>query len=190
MLAAAIIGSNEHHAEVGTKGAAMADKKPNDAARPETTILRPDDSRRSQPAIQPSSVQTGRLPAPWRLLVQIGEPSQTTVGLEVKGELILGRADPMANQRPDLDLTPYGGQETGVSRRHVAITRDDEKRQLFVEDLHSTNGTRLNGFWLDAGRRYRLRDGDRLELGDLLITLRFARSPYPPTHESSAPLER
>lgn len=160
----------------------MAEKKPNDAARPETTVLRPDNSRISPPAEHRSSAKTGRLPAPWRLLVQIGESNQTTVGLEVKGEVILGRADPMANQRPDLDLTPYGGQETGVSRRHIAISRDDEKRVLFVEDLNSTNGTRLNGFWLDAGRRYRLRDGDRLELGDLTITLRFARSPYPPPH--------
>lgn len=158
----------------------MAEKKPNDPARPETTLLRPDNLRASPPPERPAGAQTGRLPAPWRLLVQIGEPNQVTVGLEVKGEVILGRADPVANQRPDLDLTPYGGQEAGVSRRHLAISRDDDKRVLFVEDLRSTNGTRLNGFWLDAGRRYRLRDGDRLELGDLAITLRFARSPYPP----------
>jgi|GEM_PF-923312 pSer/pThr/pTyr-binding forkhead associated (FHA) protein len=158
----------------------MAEKNPNDTDQRETSILRPDSARGTPlPAGAAPGAKTGHLPAPWRLLVQIGEQSQTTVGLEVKGELILGRVDPMADVQPDLDLTPYGGQEAGVSRRHIAITRDDENRVLYVEDLNSTNGTRLNGFWLDAGRRYRLRDGDRLDLGDLTITLRFARSPYP-----------
>lgn len=157
----------------------MADEQHNEAAKPETTVLHPNAAR--QPAVprQPSA-QPGRLPAPWRLMVQIEGPNQTTVGLEVKGELILGRADPLASTRPDLDLTPYGAQNAGVSRRHIAIRQDLQKQALFVEDLNSTNGTRLNGFWLEAGHRYRLRDGDRLELGDLVITLRFARSSYPP----------
>lgn len=159
----------------------MAAEKADDTTRRETTLLRP-------PAVHPQAspkrnqgAQTGRLPAPWRLLVQIAGPPQTSVGLEVKSELILGRVDPTADTRPGLDLTPYGGQEAGVSRRHVSITRDDQNQALYVEDLNSTNGTRLNGFWLEAGQRYRLRDGDRLELGDLVLTLRFARSPYPPS---------
>ncbi|HMM27273.1 MAG TPA: FHA domain-containing protein [Aggregatilineaceae bacterium] len=157
----------------------MAAEKPDDTSRRETTLLRPPGAQPQAPAGRSQSAQTGRLPAPWRLLVQIAGPTQTSVGLEVKSELILGRVDPTASTRPDLDLTPYGGQEAGVSRKHVAILRDDQSQALYVEDLNSTNGTRLNGFWLDAGQRYRLRDGDRLELGDLILTLRFARSPYP-----------
>jgi hypothetical protein len=122
--------------------------------------------------------QTARLAAPWRLLLQIGGQNQTTVGIEVKDRIVLGRADPVANFYPDLDLTPYGGQEGGISRRHAAIIQDNENKALYLEDMNSTNGTRINGFALEPKRRYRLRDGDELELGRVRIILRFVRSPY------------
>jgi pSer/pThr/pTyr-binding forkhead associated (FHA) protein len=112
------------------------------------------------------------------LLMQIGGENQTTVGIEVKGRIVLGRGDPVANYYPDLDLSPYGGQEGGVSRRHAAIVQDDENKALYLEDLGSTNGTRINGFSLEPRRRYRLRDGDELEFGRVQMILRFVRSPY------------
>lgn len=126
----------------------------------------------------PTRPQTGRLTAPWRLLMQIGGQNQTTVGIEVKDRIILGRSDPVGNFYPDLDLTPYGGQEGGVSRRHAVIIQDHENQTLYLEDLNSTNGTRINGFTLESRRRYRLRDGDEIEIGRLQIVLRFVRSPY------------
>ncbi|NLX08904.1 MAG: FHA domain-containing protein [Chloroflexi bacterium] len=122
--------------------------------------------------------QTSRLAAPWRLLMQIGGPTQTTVGLEVKERIVLGRTDPVSSFYPELDLTPYGGQEGGVSRRHAMIIQDEDNKALYIEDLNSTNGTRINGFSLEPRRRYRLRDGDELELGRVRIVLRFVRSPY------------
>ncbi|MBN1680419.1 MAG: FHA domain-containing protein [Anaerolineae bacterium] len=122
--------------------------------------------------------QTAQLASPWRLLLQIGGQNQTTVGLEVRDRVILGRADPLANFSPELDLTPYGGQEGGVSRRHAAIVQDKENKALYLEDLNSTNGTRINEFSLEPRRRYRLRDGDQIEIGRVRIVLRFVRSPY------------
>ncbi|NDJ75015.1 MAG: FHA domain-containing protein [Chloroflexi bacterium] len=126
---------------------------------------------------QPSP-QTARLAAPWRLLLQIGGQNQTTVGIEVKDKIVLGRSDPVAHYYPELDLTPYGGQDGGVSRRHATIIQDDDNKALYIEDLNSTNGTRINGFALEPRRRYRLRDGDELELGRVQMVLRFVRSPY------------
>lgn len=123
-------------------------------------------------------VQTSRLAPPWRLLLQIGGRNQTTVGIEVREKIIIGRSDPVASQYPDLDLSPYGGQEGGVSRRHAAIVQDSENKALFLEDLDSTNGTRINGFSLEPRRRYRLRDGDELEFGQVKMVLRFVKSPY------------
>ena len=123
--------------------------------------------------------QTGRLPSPWRLLIQIGRETQTTVGIEVKEQVVIGRSDPVADFHPDLDLSPYGGQEGGVSRRHAVIVQDEKTKALYIEDMNSTNGTRMNGFTLEPRRRYRLRDGDELELGRVQIILRFVRSPYP-----------
>jgi hypothetical protein len=120
--------------------------------------------------------KTGLLAPPWRLLMQIGGDNQTTVGMEVRDQIILGRTDPLADYHPDLDLTPYGGQENGVSRRHLSIVQGD--KALYVKDLGATNGTRINGFQLDPNQLYRLRDGDELELGRVRITVRFVRSPY------------
>jgi pSer/pThr/pTyr-binding forkhead associated (FHA) protein len=127
---------------------------------------------------QGTRVQTARLAAPWRLLLQIGGENQTTVGIEVRDRVTLGRGDPVASFYPDLDLSPYGGQEGGVSRRHAAIIQDEENKALYLEDLNSTNGTRINGFSLEPRRRYRLRDGDELEFGRVRMILRFVRSPY------------
>ncbi len=143
----------------------------------ETSLL---DESRVRPLMEERKPrpQTARLAAPWRLLLQIGEQNQTTVGIEVKDKIILGRADPVSNFYPDLDVTPYGGQEGGVSRRHAAIVQDNDNKALYLEDLNSTNGTRINGFSLEPRRRYRLRDGDELELGRVKVTLRFIRSPY------------
>lgn len=131
----------------------------------------PSDDERLRP-------QTVPLAAPWRLLLQIGGENQTTVGIEVRDRITMGRGDPLASFYPDLDLTPYGGQTGGVSRHHATITQDDENKALYLEDLNSTNGTRINGFALEPRRRYRLRDGDELEFGRLKVVVRFVRTPY------------
>ncbi len=162
----------------------MADednKQPSDSDEPvgrETSLLDDHIPHPVMPAGETGHVQTARLAAPWRLLLQIGGEHQTTVGIEVRDRIVLGRGDPVANFYPDLDLSPYGGQEGGVSRRHAAIIQDEENKALYIEDLNSTNGTRINGFSLEPRRRYRLRDGDELELGHVRMILRFVRSPY------------
>jgi hypothetical protein len=160
----------------------MADdgnKNEKESAKRETWLL---DDLLPRPLMPDSSrgarIKTARLAAPWRLLLQIGGENQTTVGIEVRDRIVLGRGDPVASFYPDLDLSPYGGQEGGVSRRHAAIVQDEENKALYIEDLSSTNGTRINGFSLEARRRYRLRDGDELELGHVHMILRFVRSPY------------
>lgn len=120
--------------------------------------------------------KTGLMAPPWRLLMQIGGDTQTTVGLEVRDLITIGRTDPVADFHPDLDLVPYGGQENGVSRRHLIIAQNEKK--LFVQDLNTTNGSRINGYQLAPQELYRLRDGDELELGRVRIVVRFVRSPY------------
>src|SRR5690242_3812866 len=57
-------------------------------------------------------------------------------------EITLGRVDTRANVYPDIDLTPYGGSETGVSRTHATIAY--KNRVLYITDLGSSNGTYLN----------------------------------------------
>jgi FHA domain-containing protein len=69
-------------------------------------------------------------------------------------ELVIGR-------HPSCDVVVT--DET-VSRRHAQLTFRDEGWVL--QDLHSTNGTRVNGQYVG---RCRLRPGDRLGLGDQLL---------------------
>jgi pSer/pThr/pTyr-binding forkhead associated (FHA) protein len=85
-----------------------------------------------------------------------------------KGEVLIGRSDPVSRVFPDVDLTPHGGYEAGVSRKHCRIFKQGD--QFFVEDLQSTNGTRLNGQFIPPNQPRPLNDGDVLELGAFKVT--------------------
>jgi predicted amidophosphoribosyltransferase len=82
-------------------------------------------------------------------------------------ELLMGRVDEISGVYPDVDMTPHGGEESGVSRRHARLIH--EGSAWFVIDLNSTNGTFVNGTELQPKTRAPLSDGDRLTLGELEI---------------------
>ena len=133
-------------------------------------------------ARQPAALMRDRGPrpaedaggSPWRLLLQIGSENRTTLGVSIHDEMLVGREDSRLGQRPEVDLSPFAALTNGVSREHALIHREDGT--LYIEDLDSTNGTRINGFQLKPHYRYRLRDGDELEFGRLRAVLRFVRS--------------
>jgi hypothetical protein len=83
----------------------------------------------------------------------------------------LGRLDPRQDIYPDIDLTDDLAQEHGVSRIHACIFRRGQ--DVAVEDMGSTNGTLLNGKRLAPYLPERLKDGDQLQLGKLLIEVGF-----------------
>ncbi len=92
--------------------------------------------------------------------------------LNVSSTLVLGRYSGIeGDPTPDVDLTPYGGEEKGVSRRHVRIQY--KNRLLYVFDLGSSNGTWLNGHSLVSNSGRPLRDGDELRLGRLKMQISF-----------------
>ncbi len=85
-------------------------------------------------------------------------------------ELVVGRGD---DENPvALDMTPYGAFDCGVSRRHAILTL--RREGMYVQDLGSTNGTRINGFSLVPERNYRLRNTDEIEIGRLRIIVRLS----------------
>lgn len=86
-------------------------------------------------------------------------------------QLTIGRADVSNPIRPDLDLTPYGAMENGVSRLHAAIARNDNT--LTLVDLGSSNGTFLNGQRLTEQTPRVLRDGDEIRFGRLVTHIYF-----------------
>jgi len=91
--------------------------------------------------------------------------------LAPQDETTLGRADANQPAQSILDLTPFGAQEKGVSRRHAAIIRGDETLTLI--DLGSVNGTHLNGQRLIPNQPRVLRDGDEIRLGKLVCHIYF-----------------
>jgi pSer/pThr/pTyr-binding forkhead associated (FHA) protein len=115
---------------------------------------------------------TGR---PGQVVVPAGAPRHASVSLrlnngkrfELKGKAayLIGRHDEASGIHPDLDLTPYGAFEQGVSRAHAMIhVRPDG---CFIEDLGSTNETLWNFHRLLPRQLYALKDGDQLRFGAL-----------------------
>jgi pSer/pThr/pTyr-binding forkhead associated (FHA) protein len=84
-----------------------------------------------------------------------------------KAELIIGRSDPADEYFPDVDLTFYGGEEAGVSRRHARLSIEEGKPS--IEDLNSTNFTFVNQQTLLPGKHYPLHSGDVIQLGRLSL---------------------
>jgi pSer/pThr/pTyr-binding forkhead associated (FHA) protein len=86
-------------------------------------------------------------------------------------ETLFGRFDPNAGIPSQIDLSPYGGRQKGVSRVHAAIYR--AKHTLSLADLGSSNGTYLNGERLLPQQSRVLRDGDEVRFSELAVHIRF-----------------
>jgi hypothetical protein len=113
---------------------------------------------------------------PWRIMLHIGNDTPTAVGLEVSSPLTVGRSDPDSGFRPQLDLTAYGGLDAGISRKHAKLFVFD--KSLYIQDCHSTNGTRINDFLIKPDLPYCLKDGDTIEFGRLQMKLSVIRTGF------------
>ncbi len=114
-------------------------------------------------------VEDVQLTTAWRLVFKIHKKS---VRIPVTELIIVGRAA-SSGEQVGLDLSPYGGYRGGVSRKHAQIMLEDGT--LYLEDLDSTNGTRINGFQLEPNIQYRLRSGDELEFARVYMTVHFEK---------------
>jgi pSer/pThr/pTyr-binding forkhead associated (FHA) protein len=86
-------------------------------------------------------------------------------------EALIGRADAVSGFFPDIDLTPYGGIESGVGRQHVRLLV--QGGQVLVEDQDSTNGTFVNGARLSPRTPHPVNNGDEIRLGALVTRLQL-----------------
>ncbi|HLX40385.1 MAG TPA: FHA domain-containing protein [Ktedonobacteraceae bacterium] len=99
-----------------------------------------------------------------RLIV---EADNQEFDLSGKDNILIGREDAVSNIFPDVDLTPHGGEEGGVSRLHARIF--NENGQYMLEDENSTNFTYLNRQRLAGKTPTQLHDNDEIKLGRVLL---------------------
>jgi hypothetical protein len=83
----------------------------------------------------------------------------------------LGRFELGSNRPNEIDLTPYGALDRGVSRVHAQLHL--ENRHLYITDLGSTNGTYLAGKKLEPNEPTRIKKGDELLVGRLAVQILF-----------------
>jgi CRP-like cAMP-binding protein len=124
----------------------------------------------------------GRMPPPAQVRAAASLPTKVPTGarLEVEehgavfslngSETLIGRYDPVTNQRPDIDLTPVDLKRS-VSRRHARIMQSPEGYGI-TEEVGALNGTFVNGTKLVTGRTHPLNDGDRISLGMVRLVFR------------------
>ncbi len=88
-----------------------------------------------------------------------------------EGGILLGRYDPASDTSPDIDLTGYDAEVSGVSRKHARLSIHDGS--LYITDLEAPNATYLNGLRLTPRQPRILRDGDEIRLGKLRMQVTF-----------------
>ena len=132
-------------------------------------------------------------PMPWVIELRV-VGTFAAIQVQVHETMMIGRADPQRGIIPAVDLTPHNGQGQGVSRQHAVILVKDNR--IFIKDLGSVNGTRLNGSLLAPQGEYRLRHGDELTIGHMKLQVRFTvvptigLSPKGTTSSLDAPVPR
>ncbi|HKJ28114.1 MAG TPA: FHA domain-containing protein [Anaerolineales bacterium] len=84
-------------------------------------------------------------------------------------EYTLGRISKGQSILPDIDLSPYDAYSQGVSRLHTTIKVKDN--QIYIEDLGSSNGTRINNQKIVSHNEKMVQHGDVLALGRFKIQI-------------------
>lgn len=70
-----------------------------------------------------------------------------------------------------LNLTPYGALEKGMSRQHAKLYLMMDR--LYLADMGSTNGTYVRGKMLAPAEPTMLRNGDEILLGRMRLKVQF-----------------
>ena len=103
-----------------------------------------------------------RIIEPHLVVVSTGEKILLT-----EQEAIIGREDPISSIFPDIDTTPFGGLEGGVSRKHARVYEKDGS--YYIEDLNSTNYTLINKQKVDPSSSQPLVADDEIRLGRVAL---------------------
>ncbi len=89
------------------------------------------------------------------------------IALKIPGTSLVEQAGAVVGRSPAASTFVINHEQ--VSRQHFRLSL--VAQQVIIEDLGSTNGTSLDGVAVEAGKPTPVRDGNRLGLGDLELTL-------------------
>ena len=78
-------------------------------------------------------------------------------------EHALAKEETLIGRNPTTDITLL---DEGISREHALVLLDEEASIFTIEDLQSTNGTRVNG---KRVRSAELAPGDQIQIGRTLF---------------------
>ena len=90
-------------------------------------------------------------------ILNLSGQTEYTIGRGAEGQFIL----------PDVDLSSYQAYAQGVSRMHAALKINNQR--VYISDLGSSNGTRVNGQKIVANVDFPLNHGDVIALGKFKI---------------------
>jgi hypothetical protein len=93
------------------------------------------------------------------MILDLSGQNEFTLGRIAEGQPIL----------PDVDLSPYEAYAQGVSRLHSSLKLNNQR--VFIIDLGSSNGTRVNGHKIMPNVDYPLNHGDVVALGKFKIQI-------------------
>jgi pSer/pThr/pTyr-binding forkhead associated (FHA) protein len=108
-----------------------------------------------------------------RLVLQVEAPRKRVFQVPLRDTFIIGRMSQEDTSQPDIDLTSADAASAGVSRLHARISIRDAL--MYIEDMSSTNGTRINGVELTPGKSYRLTYSDEIEVGTMRLSARIVQ---------------
>lgn len=95
---------------------------------------------------------------------------ESPLAIERRANLVLGRGTREADG-VDIDLSDYGAQDLGVSRRHARF--DAHTHAPTITDIDSTNGVFVNESRIPANQAFAVRSGDEIKLGRMVMRLYF-----------------
>jgi len=123
-------------------------------------------ARPKSPPVPPQEVSPNPLETGISLhLVESGQimhlsgQTEFTIGRAAEGQFIL----------PDVDLSNYQAYAQGVSRLHAALKINNMR--VYIADLGSSNGTRVNGQKIVPNVDFPLNHGDVVALGKFKIQI-------------------
>ena len=122
-------------------------------------------------ALAPENAPLPPIPAPVGPRLVVEEGGKELPLPSGKTEFIIGRSDPISGIYPEIDLTSYGGETSGVSRQHARLVSNGG--QWMLTDLNSTNHTKIDGVRIDPNVPAPVQNGARLQFGRLALVFRF-----------------